>query len=118
MKHLNFETNNLKLNVEVLGVLTQQEKDLVTMMFSSLVTTDVKKEPKEIITGKTMITVKDINQQVLRTLITQNKKVSCKGGDCRIPKTVDEIPPNLLLKSATTYKNARQKLYYLLKKKA
>tara|TARA_R110002073_G_scaffold83997_3_gene200138 strand:- start:1089 stop:1400 length:312 start_codon:yes stop_codon:yes gene_type:complete len=103
--------------VEVLGVLTQQEKDLVTMMFSSLVTPDVKK-PKEIITGKTMITVKDINQQVLRTLITKGKKVSCKDGDCRIPKTVDEIPPNLLNKSSKTYKNARQKLYYLLKKKA
>jgi len=35
MKHLNFETKNLKLNVEVLNVLTQEEKDLVTMMFSS-----------------------------------------------------------------------------------
>jgi hypothetical protein len=115
MKHLNFETKNLKLNVEVLNVLTQEEKDLVTMMFSSLVTTE---KPKQVKTGKTMITEKDVHQQVLRTIIDKGMKVSCKDGDCRIPKTVDEIPPNLLLKSSTTYKNARQKLYYILKKKA
>jgi len=113
MKHLNLETKNLKLNVEVLNVLTQEEKDLVTMMFSSLVTTE---KPKQVKRGKTMITEKDVHQQVLRTLITKGKKVSCKDGDCRIPKTVDEIPPNLLLKSSDSYKKARQKLYYKLKK--
>ena len=115
MKHLNYQTEKFKLSVEVHDVLTQADKDLIAVMFKSLV--DETAPKKKVVLGRTSITVKDVHRQVLRTIIDKEMKVSCKDGACRVPRTVDEIPPNLLLKSADSYKKARQKLYYNLKKK-
>jgi hypothetical protein len=116
MKHLNYETASFKLNVEVQDVLSQSDKDLIAVLFKSLIDTEEEVKPTRTY-GKTMIDEKDVRQQVLRTLIDKNSEVSCKDGSCRVPREVNEIPPNLLLKSSKTYKNAHQKLYYILKKK-
>ena len=117
MKHLIYQTETFKMSVEVQDVLTQSEKDLITAMFHSLVVETAPKKAK-VEHGMTMITVKDVQDQVLMTIIDKGLKVSCKNGDCRVPKTVDEIPPNLLKKSSDSYKKARAKLYYNLKLKS
>ena len=117
MKHLNYQTETFTLHVEVQDVLTQAEKELITAMFHSLVVETAK--PKAIVHPKApaKITGAEIQQQVLQTLIDRGQEVSCNlDGECRVPKLVSEVPPNLLKKSASTYKNARQKLYYKLKK--
>lgn len=116
MKHLNYQTEKFTLHVEVQDVLTQADKDIITVLFQSLI--ESKEEVKPVKYGKSIIMEKDVREQVLRTLIDKGQEVSCKDGDCRLPRTVDEIPPNLLLKSSSTYKLARQKLYYILKKNA
>ena len=120
MKHLNYQTEKFTLHVEVQDVLTQADKDIITVLFQSLIddTSEKKEVTQPVKHGRTMITVKDVHQQVLDTIIKKGLKVSCKNGDCRVPKTVDEIPPNLLKKSSDTYKRARQKLYYRLKTNA
>lgn len=123
MKHLNYQTETFTLHVEVQDVLTQNDKDLITVLFKTLVDETATAEVEVKIVhppSTTMFKIheKDVREQVLRTLIEKNLEVSCKDGVCRLPRTVGEIPPNLLLKSSVTYKKARQKLYYLLKKKA
>ena len=114
MKHLNYQTEKFTLHVEVQDELTQADKDIITVLFQSLI--ESKEEVKPVKYGKTGISDEAIKEQVLRTLIDKEKAVSCKNGDCRIPTSVDEIPPNLLKKSSDTYKRARAKLNYLLKK--
>lgn len=116
MKHLNYETESFKLNVEVQDVLSQSDKDLIAVLFKSLIDIKSEKVKPTVTYGKTMIDEKDIMQQVLQTLILKEKKVSCKDGSCRVPRTVDEIPPTLLEKSNKAYKNARMKLYHVIKK--
>ena len=116
MKHLNYQTETFTLHVEVQDQLSQADKDLITVLFKTLVEETTTKEVSTTKYGRTTITVKDIHAQVLKTIIDKGLKVSCKNGDCRVPKTVDEIPPNLLKKSSDSYKKARAKLYYKLKK--
>ena len=120
MKHLNYQTETFTLHVEVQEQLSQADKDLITVLFKTLVeetTVPTNKRPYKVVLGKTSTTERDVHEQVLQTLIDTNQEVSCNlDGECRVPKTISEVPPNLLKKSAPTYKKARAKLYYKLKK--
>tara|TARA_R110002096_G_C14277917_1_gene696309 strand:+ start:264 stop:653 length:390 start_codon:yes stop_codon:yes gene_type:complete len=122
MKHLNYQTETFTIHVEVQDVLSQNDKDLITVLFKSLVEDDDSSTqdldalaevkalmPKNI----NMISTEEIHQQVLHTLIDNGKEVSCNLlGDCRVPRIVGDIPPHLLLRKSKTYKAARAKVRY------
>tara|TARA_R110000796_G_scaffold10289_2_gene34337 strand:+ start:2466 stop:2855 length:390 start_codon:yes stop_codon:yes gene_type:complete len=126
MKHLNYQTETFTIHVEVQDVLSQNDKDLITVLFKSLVEDDNSStqdldalaEVKALMPkNNNIITTAEIHQQVLDTLIDKGQEVSCNlHGECRVPRTVAEIPPNLLMRKSKSYKSARSKVWYNNKK--
>ena len=124
MKHIHFQTTDFKFTLEVNNEITTGDKQLILSMVASLIdqqlpsptaeivykgvspnVKSVKVEPKKV--SKFTITEQEVQNKILFKL--QKEKIKCSPGFDRtpiVPVTMDDVPPNILIKKSRWYKNA------------